>query len=71
VHQAENQKQEELVQMRKLCASVSRKISARKNEAASLKRHLAMIDKDNQELQADVMELETLLFPQVFKHPKI
>jgi hypothetical protein len=71
VREAENQKQEELVQMRKSCASVSRKISARKNEAASLKRQLAMIDKDNQELQAEMMKLEMQLFPQVFKPPKL
>jgi chromosome segregation ATPase len=67
VREVENRKQEELVQMRILCASGARKISARKNEAASLKRQLAMINKDNQELQAEIMKLETQLFPQVFK----
>jgi hypothetical protein len=71
VREAENQKQEELVQMRKTCASVSRRISARENEAASLKRQLAMIDKDNQELQAEIMKLEAQLFPQVFRPPRI
>jgi hypothetical protein len=71
VQEAENQKQEELVQMRKMRASISRKISARNNEAASLKRQFAMINKDNQELQAEIMKLETQLFPQVFKPPRL
>jgi septal ring factor EnvC (AmiA/AmiB activator) len=57
--------------MRKMCASVSRRISARTNESASLKRHLAMLDKDNEELRAEIVKLEAQLFPQVFKPGKI
>jgi hypothetical protein len=71
VREAENQKQDQFMQMRKMSASLSRDISARKNEAASLKRQLAMIEKDNQELQAEIMKLETQLFPEVFKPPKL
>jgi hypothetical protein len=70
VREAENSRQSELMNQRKVCASVSRKISARKNEAASLKRQLAMVDKDNQELQAEIVKLEAQLFPQVFKPPR-
>jgi hypothetical protein len=71
VREAENQKQEELMNMRKNCASVSRKISARKNEAASIKRQLAMVEKDNQELQGEIVKLEAQLFPQVFNSARL
>ncbi|EAX89397.1 hypothetical protein TVAG_145050 [Trichomonas vaginalis G3] len=64
---AEKQKQQELMNMRKMCASVSRKISAYKDEAASLKRQLAMMTKDNEELQSEIVKLERQMFPQVFK----
>ena len=64
---AEKQKQNELMQLRKLCASVSRKISAYKDEAASLKRQLAMMVKDNEEIQNEIVKLERQMFPQVFK----
>ena len=64
---AEKQKQNELMQMRKMCASVSRKISAYKDESASLKRQLAMMTKDNEEIQGEIVKLERQMFPQVFK----
>ena len=64
---AEKQKQNELMQMRKMCASVSRKISAYKDESASLKRQLAMMVKDNEEIQGEIVKLERQMFPQVFK----
>ncbi|EAX94497.1 hypothetical protein TVAG_241830 [Trichomonas vaginalis G3] len=64
---AEKQKQQELMSMRKMCASVSHKISAYKDEAASLRRQLAMMTKDNEELQSEIVKLERQMFPQVFK----
>jgi chromosome segregation ATPase len=71
VREAENQQQEELMTMRKTCTSVSRKISARKNEAASIKRQLALIEKDNHELQSEIVKLEAQLFPQVFNPSRL
>jgi chromosome segregation ATPase len=71
VRETEKQRQNELMDMRKMCASVSRKISARTNEAASMKRHLAMLDKDNEELRVEIVKLEAQLFPQVFKTGKL
>lgn len=66
----ENERQNELMSMQKLCASLSRKISARKDEAASLKRQLAMLDKENEELQGEIMKTEAQIFPSVFNYNK-
>lgn len=71
VRETEKQKQLELMNMRKMCASISRKISARKDETASLKRQLAMINKDNEELQNEIVKMETQMFPQVFRSTKL
>ncbi|OHS95118.1 hypothetical protein TRFO_38671 [Tritrichomonas foetus] len=67
----EKEKQAELMNLRKMCTSISRKISARKDEAASIKRQLAMVTKDNEELQNDIVKLENQMFPQVFKPAKM
>ena len=67
VKEAERERQNDLAALRRECASVSRKISARKNEAASLKRQISVIKKDNQELQTEVVKLETQMFPTVFQ----
>lgn len=64
--EAEADKQNELMSLRKACASISRKISARKDEVASLKRQLAMLQKDNEELQIEVDKMESNIFPTVF-----
>ncbi|OHT13435.1 hypothetical protein TRFO_16423 [Tritrichomonas foetus] len=67
VREAEADKQNELMSMRKACAVISRKISARKDEAASLKRQLAMLQKDNEELQNEIIKMESNIFPAVFQ----
>lgn len=54
LREIEDSKQAELEEMRKTCASASKKLSARKDEAASLKRHLLMIQRDNEELAAEI-----------------
>ena len=64
----EKEKQADLINLRKACTSVSRKISARKDEAASIKRQLDMVLKDNEELQNDIVKLEGQMFPEVFKY---
>ena len=69
--EAEKEKQAELMNLRKMCTSISRKISARKDEAASIKRQLAMVVKDNEELQNDIVKMESQMFPQVFKPAKM
>lgn len=66
--EAEEDKQNELMSLRKACASISRKISARKDEAASLKRQLAMLQKDNEELQNEIDKMESNIFPTVFNN---
>lgn len=71
VREEENAKQNSLMSMRKLCASVSKKISARKDEAASLKRQLVMLQRDNEELQGEIVKMETSLFPNAFNPPKL
>lgn len=53
----ENAKQNDLMNMRKLCASLSKRISARKDEAASLKRQMTMLTRDNEELQTEIAKL--------------
>jgi hypothetical protein len=70
VRETEKQRQGELMELRKACNSVSRRISARTTETASLKRHLAILDKENEELQAEIAKLEARLFPDVFKPKK-
>jgi len=65
--EVENQRQSDLMTIRKDCAAVLRRISARKNEAASLKRHLAMVEKDNTEIQAEIVKLEAQMSPTVFR----
>lgn len=69
--EVEKEKQADLMRLRKECTSISRKISARKDESASIKRQLAMVHKDNEELQNDIVKLEGQMFPQVFKPPKM
>lgn len=63
----EKSKQSELMSVRKMCTSISRKITAYKDETASLKRQLAMMTKDNEELQGEIVKLEKQMFPQVFR----
>jgi chromosome segregation ATPase len=58
VREAENAKQTELMSMRKVCASLSKKISARKDEAASLKRQYQMMKRDNEELEGEITKME-------------
>ena len=53
----ENAKQSDLMEMRKQCASLSKRISARKDEAASLKRQMTMLTRDNEELQNEIAKL--------------
>lgn len=64
---AEKSKQNELASLRKLCTSISRKISSYKDETASLKRQLGMMSKENEEIQGEIMKLEKQMFPQVFR----
>lgn len=66
----ERQRQDELTVIRRECAATARKISARKNEAASLKRQIAVVMKDNQELQGEIVKLEAQMFPTVFRQPR-
>jgi chromosome segregation ATPase len=70
VREEENEKQTALMSMRKVCASTSKKISARKDEAASLKRQLAMLTRDNEELQGEIVRMETGMFPGAFTGEK-
>jgi chromosome segregation ATPase len=58
VRESENAKQTELMSMRKVCASMSKKISARKDEAASLKRQYQMMKRDNEELEGEITRME-------------
>ena len=67
----ENLRQVELMDMKKLCASLSKKISARKDEAASLKRQFTMLLRDNDEMQGDIVKMEKTMFPSAFYHPKL
>ena len=67
----ENLRQAELMNMKKLCASLSKKISARKDEAASLKRQFTMLLRDNDEMQGDIVKMEKTMFPTAFYHPKL
>jgi chromosome segregation ATPase len=54
----ENEKQTRLMEMRKVCASTSKKLSARKDEAASLKRQCQMLARDNEELESEIAKVE-------------
>jgi chromosome segregation ATPase len=58
VRESENAKQTELMAMRKVCASMSKKLSARKDEAASLKRQFQMMKRDNEELEREITRIE-------------
>jgi chromosome segregation ATPase len=54
----ENAKQIRLVEMRKVSASTSRNLSARKDEAASLKRQCQTLTRDNEELESEIAKVE-------------
>jgi chromosome segregation ATPase len=57
----ENAKQMRLMEMRKICGSVAKQLSARKDEAASLERQSQMLEKDNEELEDEIARLEKSL----------
>jgi chromosome segregation ATPase len=59
VREGENAKQTELMSMRKVCASMAKRISARKDEAASLKRQYQMLKRDNEELENEINKVES------------
>jgi chromosome segregation ATPase len=59
LREAENEKQRELMSMRKACASMSQKISVRKDEAGSLKRQYRMLKRDNEELEGEIRKVES------------
>jgi chromosome segregation ATPase len=63
----EAEKQSDLMALRLACAVTSRKISARRDETAALKRQLATLLRDNEELRAEVIKMETGLFPGAFR----
>jgi len=64
---AEKQRQNELISIRKNSSSYSKRISAFKDEIASLKRQHTIMLKDNEELQGEIIKQEKAMFPQVFR----
>lgn len=68
--EVEKEKLEELQKLKRLRSSISRKISAQKDESASIQHQLSMCLEDNDELQDDIIKTQNRMFPEVF-NPKI
>lgn len=64
--EAEKEKLEELQKLKRLQASISRKISAQKDESTSIQHQLAMCLEDNDEIQEDLIKLQNRMFPEIF-----
>ena len=64
--EVEKEKLEELTKLRRTQSSISRKISAQKDESTSLQHQLSLCLEDNEELQADIVKMQNKMFPEIF-----